>query len=287
MVIEKKKIGLIIGNGALAIYCMEQLVSLDYELIIVRLPCSKIRITRNIDFIDARYEEIDKTFSFLKGKNVNDIMLIGYIDRPEIILSRASLGSQKILKKVFSTLRGGDGEIFSAIKNMFNDQSFRLVKAQDILPELTLSSGIYGSIPLAKEVIDEIKEGLEIFLNYAQLDVGQSLILKDGHCLGMETITGTDEMIRALVNFRKGIEKKYQKKYSDGILIKGSKPEQILDIDTPVVGPDTIKLAKKAQLKGLVIESHNVIIENKNLCIDMIESNNMFLVATNFLNKDF
>ena len=48
-----------------------------------------------------------------------------------------------------------------------------------------------------------------------------------------------------------------------------------------------IKLAKKAQLKGLVIESHNVIVENKDLFIDMVESNNMFLISTNFLKKEF
>ena len=52
--------------------------------------------------------------------------------------------SQKILFNVFSTLKKGDGEIFAAVKRMFVDQSFTLVKVQDLLPELTLSSGIYG-----------------------------------------------------------------------------------------------------------------------------------------------
>ena len=100
----------------------------------------------------------------------------------------------------------------------------------------------------------------------------------------METITGTDEMIKALINYRKRDAKISQNNYSGGILIKGSKPDQILDIDTPVIGPNTIKLAKKAQLKGLVIESHKVILLNKDLMIDMLRSFNMFLVATKFLN---
>ena len=41
---------------------------------------------------------------------------------------------------------------------------------------------------------------IKIFLNYAGLDIGQSLIFQNGHCLGLETITGTDEMIRATIN---------------------------------------------------------------------------------------
>ena len=47
------------------------------------------------------------------------------------------------------------------------------------------------------------KAGVKIFLNYAELDIGQSLIFQNGHCLGLETITGTDEMIRAIINFIK------------------------------------------------------------------------------------
>lgn len=284
MVVKKKKIGLIVGSGELANYCMEQLILLGYELIVVRLPCSKIKIIKNIDCIDAKYEEIDKTFDVLKEKNVHDIALIGYVERPEINIAKVSLGSQKILMNVFSMLTKGDGEIFVAVRNMLIEQNFKLVKVQDFLPELTLSSGSYGTIPIDKQVLDEIEGGLKLFLKYAKLDIGQSLILQGGHCLGIETITGTDEMIKALINYKKKNAKQSQKNYSEGILIKGSKPDQILHIDTPVIGPNTIKLAKKAQLKGLVIESHKVILLNKDLLLDMLRDYNMFLVATRFLN---
>ena len=284
MVVKKKKIGLIVGSGELANYCMEQLILLGYELIVVRLPCSKIKIIKNIDYIDAKYEEIDKTFNVLKEKNVHDIALIGYVERPEINIAKVSLGSQKILMNVFSMLTKGDGEIFVAVRNMLIEQNFKLVKVQDFLPELTLSSGSYGTIPIDKQVLDEIEGGLKLFLKYAKLDIGQSLILQGGHCLGIETITGTDEMIKALINYKKKNTKQSQKNYSEGILIKGSKPDQILHIDTPVIGPNTIKLAKKAQLKGLVIESHKVILLNKDLLLDMLRDYNMFLVATRFLN---
>ena len=284
MVVKKKKIGLIVGSGELANYCMEHLILLGYELIVVRLPCSKIKIIKNIDYIDAKYEEIDKTFDVLKEKNVHEIALIGYVERPEINIAKVSLGSQKILMNVFSMLTKGDGEIFVAVRKMLIEQNFKLVKVQDFLPELTLSSGSYGTIPIDKQVLDEIEGGLKLFLKYAKLDIGQSLILQGGHCLGIETITGTDEMIKALINYKKKNAKQYQKNCSEGILIKGSKPDQILHIDTPVIGPNTIKLAKKAQLKGLVIESHKVILLNKDLLLDMLRGYNMFLVATRFLN---
>ena len=45
------------------------------------------------------------------------------------------------------------------------------------------------------------------------------------------------------------------------------------------------KLAKKAKLTGLVIESNKVILVSRDLIIDMLKNYNMFLVATNFSNK--
>ena len=145
-----------------------------------------------------------------------------------------------------------------------------------------LDSGIYGSSHLCKKALKEIKAGVKFFLNYARLDTGQSLVFQNGHCLGLETITGTDEMIRAVINFRERNNKRSKEILSGGILIKGSKPDQVLDIDTPVIGPDTIKLAKNAKLNGLVIESNKVILVNRDLIIDKLQCYNMFLASIKF-----
>ena len=282
MVLKKKKIGLIIGSGELATFCMEQLVLLGYETTIVRLPCSKVKVKKDLDLIDLEYEEINETFSLLKKRQINDIALIGYMERPKIDFSKVNDRSQKLLSKVFSILNRGDGEIFSAVTQMFANQNFTLLKVQDLLPELTLDSGIYGSAPIDKIVLKEIEAGVKIFLNYAELDIGQSLIFQNGHCLGLETITGTDEMIRAIIKFRERNYKRPKEILSGGILIKGSKPGQVLDIDTPVIGPDTIKLAKNAKLNGLVIESNKVILVKRDLIIDTLQSYNMFLASVKF-----
>ena len=59
---------------------MEQLVLLGYETTIVRLPCSKVKVKKNLDLIDLEYEEINKTFSLLKQRHISDIALIGYME---------------------------------------------------------------------------------------------------------------------------------------------------------------------------------------------------------------
>ena len=43
---KKKRIGLILGRGNLAIYCMEQLSLQGYEITIARLPLSQVKIKK-------------------------------------------------------------------------------------------------------------------------------------------------------------------------------------------------------------------------------------------------
>ena len=107
MVIKKKKIGLIIGSGELATYCMEQLILLGYETTIVRLPCSKVKIRKNLDRIDLKYEKINETFSLLKQRQINDIALIGYMERPEIDFSKVNHGSRLLYLTYFHFLKRG------------------------------------------------------------------------------------------------------------------------------------------------------------------------------------
>ena len=97
---KKKKIGLILGKGNLAIYCMEQLAHLGYEIVVARLPCSQVKIIKNIDFIDIKYEDINETFCFLKRKKIFELALIGYIERPQIDAEKATPASKNLNESI-------------------------------------------------------------------------------------------------------------------------------------------------------------------------------------------
>ena len=64
-----------------------------------------------------------------------------------------------------------------------------------------------------------------------------------------------------------------------GIFVKRPKANQNLRFDMPVIGPETIKLAFEAGLKGLVVTPHSVIILDKEKCVQIAEANNFFILA--------
>ena len=68
-----------------------------------------------------------------------------------------------------------------------------------------------------------------------------------------------------------------------GFLIKAPKFGQILEIDIPAIGPNTINLIKKAKLDGVVLQSSHVLIAEKQRVISLVRDYEMFLVVKNFL----
>ena len=47
----------------------------------------------------------------------------------------------------------------------------------------------------------------------------------------------------------------------------------------PVVGPETIELACKAGLRGLVVSPRSVIVLDREKCIQIAEANDFFILA--------
>ena len=47
----------------------------------------------------------------------------------------------------------------------------------------------------------------------------------------------------------------------------------------PVIGPETVKLAFEAGLRGLVISPGSVIVLDKEKCIQIARANNFFILA--------
>ncbi len=77
-------------------------------------------------------------------------------------------------------------------------------------------------------------------------DVGQGCVVQQGLVLAVEAIEGTDAMLlRAGALRRDGI---------GGVLVKLVKPGQDKRADLPTIGPDTVRHAAAAGLRGLAFE---------------------------------
>ena len=135
-----------------------------------------------------------------------------------------------------------------------------------------IEKNLTKKLPSKKAIFNKDK-GIETFKIFGQSDIGQSMIIQNERILGLESVEGTDELIKRCFN--------YKKKGDKGILFKLSKYNQSKILDIPTIGLETIKLLNEFDYEGVFLEINKCLIINKIEVIKYADFNNLFIAAIN------
>ncbi len=144
-----------------------------------------------------------------------------------------------------------DDTLMLRLIDEFASDGIRFDSALELCPELLVNAGVLTRRrPTAREQAD-IAFGWHLARRMGDLDVGQSVAVKELAVLAVEAIEGTDHMIaRAGVFCRAG----------GFVVVKVAKPNQDLRFDVPTVGSATIEAIHRAGGRVLAIEAARTII---------------------------
>ena len=141
--------------------------------------------------------------------------------------------------------------LLGAVANELLREGIELIDTTRFIPEHLASEGVMTKRePTASEAAD-IAFGLPIVLRMGELDVGQSIAVKEREVIAVEAIEGTDKMI-----------KRAGELCANGkwVLIKTAKPKQDMRFDVPTVGLATIENLKACGGSCLAVEAGKVIL---------------------------
>jgi DUF1009 family protein len=116
------------------------------------------------------------------------------------------------------------------------------------------STGTMTKSQPSQSVKDDVEFGWEIAKKLGELDIGQSVAIKEKAVLSVEGAEGTAEMIERTGKLCKN---------GSWTLLKVAKPNQDLRFDVPCIGPDTIKSLAENGGKCVVVEADKTIIIDK------------------------
>ncbi len=142
----------------------------------------------------------------------------------------------------------GDDALLRDVAAVFEEQGFSVVGARDMRPDLVAGPGFLAGDALPESDAGRARAVLEAL---GPLDVGQAAVAGRGQVLGIETLQGTDAMLRFVADTVPG---------SGGVLVKRPKPGQDLRLDMPAIGPDTVQRAAEAGLSGIEIAAGSVLL---------------------------
>jgi DUF1009 family protein len=187
-----------------------------------------------------------------KGRMYDPLKFIRYI--PDLRAARLWFGVLRNDRRSNALLR--------AVARELQSEGIRLIDSTRYIPEQLAQLGPMTRLRPSLGQLQDVRFGLPLALRMGELDVGQSIAVKDREVIAVEAVEGTDRMIeRAGKLCRSG----------GWTLIKVAKPIQDMSLDVPTVGPQTIEKLRQTGARCLACEAQRVIMLDREEMLEAAE----------------
>lgn len=211
----------------------------------------------HVDTIDwMRVGQLSRLLKFFKSQNIRHAIMAGQIAPTNLFDLHPDWKALLLLVR----LKQRNAEsIFAAIAKELEKIGIELLPATTFLEDSLATPGLIAGPKLTRREEEDVKLGWDIAKEMARLDIGQTVLVKNGTVLAVEAFEGTNEAIkRGGALAREG-----------AIIVKASKPGQDMRFDVPVIGVETIRVAKDAKVRAIAVEAARTLILEKDKVLEM------------------
>jgi DUF1009 family protein len=224
-------------------------------------------ITNRADEIEwLRVGQLGKLLNFFRSAGVKQAIMAGQIAPANLFNLRPDLKAMMLLAR----LRQRNAEsIFSAIGDQLASRDVELLPAITFLEHLLAPVGHIAGPQLKEREEDDVTFGFEIAKQLSALNIGQTIVVKNGTVLAVEAFEGTNGAIERGGSLGK----------KNAIVIKVTKPKQDMRFDVPVIGTETLRIATGAKIRAIAVEADRTLLLEKAALIGLAERLNISLVG--------
>jgi len=256
-----KPIGIIAGGGDLPIATAHGIRAAGRQVACVGLrDCFDPTLRSESDiFATAGIIQLGRWIRLLKRWNVKEAVMVGRVSKVRMYAPfrmLRQLPDWRAAKIWFVRLKNDrrDDALLGAVASELLESGITLIDSTRYIPELMAEEGVMTNFKPTVEQLADIDFALPIVKRLGELDIGQSIAVKDREIFAVEAMEGTDLMIRRAGGLcTRG----------DWVLVKVSKPKQDLRFDVPTVGIQTIENLKAAGSNCLAVEAGKTILLDK------------------------
>jgi hypothetical protein len=213
-----------------------------------------------------RVGQLGRLLKFFREQNVRQAIMAGQIAPKNLFDLRPDVKALVVLAK----LKQRNAEsIFTAIAGELKKADVNLLPAMTFLDNQLAAKGLIAGAKLSRAEEEDVDLGWNVAKEIARLDIGQTIIVKNGTVLAVEAFEGTNDAIkRGGALAREG-----------AVMIKVAKPNQDMRFDVPVIGVETIRVAADAKLRVIAVESGKTLLLERDKVLDLAQCAKISLVA--------
>ena len=224
-------------------------------------------LAQHVDLIEwMRVGQLNRLLKCFREHKVHHAIMAGQIAPKNLFDLRLDWKALMLLGK----LKQRNAEsIFAAIANELAAIDVELLSATTFLEDSLAQSGLIAGPKLSRQEEHDVELGWEIAKQIARLDIGQTIIVKNGAVVAVEALEGTNEAIR-----RSG-----ELAGSGAIMIKVAKTNQDMRFDVPVIGVETIRITAEARVRVIAVEAGKTLLLERDAIVDLANRSKISIVA--------
>jgi len=222
---------------------------------------------QHIDLIEwMRVGQLNRLLKFFSQNKVHHAIMAGQIAPKNLFDLRPDLKALLLLGK----LKQRNAEsIFTAIAGELAKVNVDLLPATTFLEDSLAAPGVIAGMKLSRNEEDDVDLGWRIAKEIARLDIGQTVLVRDGTVVAVESLEGTNDAIRRGGELAR----------SGAVMVKVAKPSQDMRFDVPVIGLETIRIAAEARLRVIAVEAGKTLLLERDAIVDLANRSKISIVG--------
>ena len=270
--VKPATLGILAGSGNLPARVAEAAISAGRDVFIVGLDgYAEPAVLAPFPHEFIRFGAAGRIIAALREHGCRDLVMIGPVRRPSLFHLRPDVEGAKILTRIGRAAFAGDDGLLAAAIRILQEEGFSVIGAHTILSEALGPRGLLTRIAPDAAAMADIGRAITVVRALGAVDVGQGCVVQGGLVLAVEAVEGTDGMLsRCAALARPG---------AGGVLVKLVKPGQDRRADLPTIGPDTIRNAAAAGLRGVAFEAGGTILADRPALIAEADAAGLFLLG--------
>ena len=224
-------------------------------------------LEQDVELVEwMRVGQLGRLLKFFRSQNIHHAIMAGQIAPKNLFDLRPDLKALVLLGK----LKERNAEsIFGAIADELAKIDVDLLPATTFLEDSLAKLGLIAGPKLSSREERDVDLGWDIGKEIARLDIGQTIVIKNGTIVAVEALEGTNEAIkRGGTLAREG-----------AVMVKVSKPNPDMRFDVPVIGVETVRIAAESGVRVIAVEAGKTLLLEQDAVIALANGSNMSVVA--------
>jgi DUF1009 family protein len=263
------KVGILAGTGPLPRCLVDACRAQDRGVFVITFEGENL----NEDIGDVSHAcvhlgKVGAILRRLKEEECEVVTMAGHFQRPAYNQLKLDLKAARLIPKLIHAK--GDDALLRLLAGVLEQEGFKVVGAETLLPSLQIGPGTLGSATPSTEHEIDITTARDLLRVLGPYDIGQAVVVRRKRVLGIEGPEGTDSLIDrcARVDGEMG-----------GVLVKMRKPGQDNRVDLPSIGLETVRRCVAAHISGIAVEAHGALVMDQDALRQKADAHGFFVTA--------